>query len=187
MIRFAIRVLACILGCTAFAVLTPALKTEAAPKQKPEIHTDLSALPQRVKDMRARIIKAARSGDISALHPVVEMNELKPMISLSGDVDPIAYWKKTSQDGAGREIMAIMIEILEMPFARTDPGTSNETYVWPYLAVLPADRLTPAQQVDLHRLMTPSEAKTISDSGRYTHYRLGLGRDGTWHFFLTGD
>jgi hypothetical protein len=115
------------------------------------------------------------------------MNELKPTISFGGDVDPVAYWKKASGDGEGREIMAIMIEILEMPFARSDVGTSNEMYVWPYLAVLPSNKLTPAQQVDLYRLMTPAEAKTMKEFGSYIHYRLGLGPDGTWHFFVAGD
>ncbi len=187
MIRYAIRVLAGVLLCTALTGLPLALQSEAAPKRKPEIHTDLSVLPERVKDMRDRILNAARSGDITALHPVVEMNELKPTISFGGDIDPIAYWKKTSGDGQGRSIMAIMIEILEMPFARTDAGTSNEIYVWPYLAVLPPDKLTPAQQVDLYRLMTASDAKTMRDFGSYIHYRLGLGPDGTWHFFVAGD
>ena len=187
MTRNAIRPLACALLCFLIAGPILALETRAAKSRTPEIHTDLSALPAPVGRMRDRILEAARSGDISALHPVVEMNELKPTISFGGASDPVAYWKQTSGDGQGREIMAIMSEILEMPFARTDAGTSNEMYVWPYLAVLPPDKLTPAQQVDLYRLVTPKEAKTMNEFGSYIHYRLGIGRDGTWHFFVAGD
>jgi hypothetical protein len=187
MTRIAIRALACALFCLFVAGPPLALQAGAAPSRTPEIHTDLSTLPGPVRKMREAILEAARSGDITALHPVVEMNELKPTISFGDANDPIAYWKKTSGDGQGREIMAIMVEILEMPFARTDTGTSNEMYVWPYLAVLPPAKLNPAQQIDLYRLMTPDEAKNMKEFGSYIHYRLGLGPDGTWHFFVAGD
>jgi hypothetical protein len=35
--------------------------------------------------------------------------------------------------------------------------------------------------------MTPDEAKNMKEFGSYIHYRLGLGPDGTWHFFVAGD
>jgi hypothetical protein len=60
-------------------------------------------------------------------------------------------------------------------------------YVWPYLAELPLGKLTSAQQVDLYRLMTHEEIKTMKEFGGYIHYRLGIGRDGTWHYFVAGD
>lgn len=182
-----VQAIACALLCLTMATALLVQPSFAARKRTPEIHTDLSVLPERVRAMRDRILEAARSGDLQELHPVVEMNELKPTISFGGESDPIAYWKKVSSDGQGREIMAILSEILEMPFARTDTGTSNEMYVWPYLAVLSPKKLTPAQQVDLYRLISPKEAKTMEEFGSYIHYRLGLGRDGTWHFFVAGD
>lgn len=183
----AAQAFACAFLCLIMANTLLVQPSWAAKKRTPEIHTDLSILPERVKIMHDRILEAARSGDIQALHPVVEMNELKPTISFGGESDPIAYWKQTSGDGQGREILAILSEILEMPFARTDTGTSNEMYVWPYLAVLSPKKLTPAQQVDLYRLMSPEDVKTMKEAGDYIHYRLGLGRDGTWHFFVAGD
>jgi len=187
MTRFANGTLVCALLCFFVAGPPLALQSRAAKSSPPQVLTDLSALPESVKIMRDRILEAARSGDIEALHPVLEMNELKPTVSFGGASDPVAYWKQTSGDGHGREIMAIMSEILEMPFTRTDAGTSNEMYVWPYLAVLPPGKLTPAQQVDLYRLMSPEEAKTMKEAGDYIHYRLGIGRDGTWHYFVAGD
>ena len=137
--------------------------------------------------MREMILKAARSGDIEALRPVLESNELKPTVSFGGAEDPIEFWKQASGDGQGREIMAVLTEILEMNFVRMDAGTSNEMYIWPYFAELPLEKLTPAQQIDLYRLVTPEQVKTMNEFGGYIHYRLGIGRDGTWHYFVAGD
>lgn len=133
------------------------------------------------------ILTAARSGDIEALRPVLEANELKPTVSFGGAEDPVQFWKQTSRDGQGREIMAVLSEILEMDFVVRDAGTSNEMYIWPYLAEMSLGKLTPAQQIDLYRLVTPEQAKAMKLFGGYIHYRLGIGRDGTWHYFVAGD
>ena len=172
----------------AFASITP-LPDRALSQQtkKPEIHSDLSVLPERVKTMRAAILEAARTGDIEGMRPVLEMNELLPTVSFGGGQDPIEFWKENSADREGREYLAALVEILEMPFARTNPGTPEEMYIWPYLAQVPIKKLTPAQKVDLFQLVSPEEAKTMEDFGDYIYYRLGIGRDGTWHFFVAGD
>lgn len=159
----------------------------AADSPVPEVQTDLDSLPEQVRKMHDAILEAARSGDIEMLVPVLEMNELRPTVSFGVDDDPITYWKRTSGDGEGRHILAILTEILEMPFVRINPGTPEEMYIWPYLAEMPLDKLAPPQEVDLYRLVTPEEAKTMRDFGGYIHYRLGLGPDGTWHFFVAGD
>ncbi len=153
----------------------------------PEIHTDLSVLPERVSNTRAAILEAARGGDIEEMLPVLEMNELPPTVSFGKTDDPIAFWKEVSGDGEGREILATLVEILEMPFARTNAGTPEEMYIWPYLARIAPNKLTPAQKVDLFQLVSPEEAKKMEDFGDYIYYRLGIGRDGTWHFFVAGD
>jgi len=172
--------------CIFTAVHTGA-SARAARSGAPQIHSGLAQLPEQVRKMREMILKAARSGDIEALRPVLETNELKPTVSFGGAEDPIRFWKQTSGDGQGREIMAILTEILEMDFVRMDAGTSNEMYIWPYLAELPLDKLTPEQQVDLYRLVTPKQAKAMKEFGGYIHYRLGIGRDGTWHYFVAGE
>ena len=158
-----------------------------AGEKKPVIQTDLNALPERVRAMRAAILEAARTGDIEEMRPVLESNELMPTVSFGGANDPIAYWKENSDDKKAREILAIMIEILEMPFVRLSKGTSNEMFVWPYLSRIDPKKLTPQQEVDLYRLISPAEAKTMREFGDYIWYRLGIGPDGTWHFFVAGD
>ncbi|MGI9386706.1 MAG: hypothetical protein ACR2OX_04690 [Methyloligellaceae bacterium] len=151
------------------------------------IQSSLDALPERVRAMRDAILEAARTGDIEEMRPVLESNELMPTVSFGGASDPIAYWKESSGDKKGREILAILVEILEMPFVRLSKGTSNEMFVWPYLAEIDLEKLTPEQEVDLYRLVKPVEVKAMQEFGGYIWYRLGIGPDGTWHFFVAGD
>lgn len=149
--------------------------------------SDLSRLPPPVREMRERILEAAKSGDIEAMRPVLESNELMPNFSFGGARDPIAYWKENSGDGQGREVLAAMVEILNMPYTVNGAGTDHEMYVWPYLFEADMAKLTPREEVDLYRLMSPAEAKTMKEFGAYIWYRLGIGPDGTWHYFVAGD
>ena len=152
-----------------------------------DVLTNIQSLPPQVREMHDAILEASRSGDIEMLVPVLEMNELAPTVSFGDAEDPVKYWKQTSGDGEGRQILAVLVEILEMPYAHVNAGKDDEMYVWPYLAELPLDKLAPPQLVDLFRLVTPEEAKAMKDYGGYIHYRLGIGPDGTWHYFVAGD
>ena len=144
---------------------------------------DTAHLPEKVAAMRDAILSAARSGDIEALRPVVEWNELPPEVGAGKEPDPIAYWKRISADGDGRDILAILVSILEMPPAVVGGGSTPERFVWPGIAEVPPGTLTPAQQVQLLRLMPVAEAKTVRAAKTWKWYRLSIGVDGTWHAF----
>jgi hypothetical protein len=93
--------------------------------------------------------------------------------------------------GSGRieEILAVLGEILDAGCAVLPLGRdleNNRIYVWPYLAETDLTKLGPAQEVQLLRLVPPAAAKDMRAAGRYTHWRLGIGADGTWHFFRRG-
>ncbi len=53
----------------------------------------------------------------------------------------------------GREILAILIEVLEAGYVHVDVGTPDEMYVWPYFARYPVNALTPRQIVELFKLV----------------------------------
>jgi hypothetical protein len=152
----------------------------------PEILRDISILPGQVARMRSEMLTAAMSGDVSALRIPIEMNEIPPMLAKEKVSDPIEYWKKISGDGQGREIMAVIVELFRTGFVRKAAGTGDEMYIWPYFAELPLDQLTPAQEVELLTLVTPERLKAMRASGKYDHYRIGIARDGIWHFFWNG-
>lgn len=160
---------------------------EAGTVALPEVLYDPSLLPAPVARMREQIIAAARTGDIERMRVVLEANELPPTVSFGGETDAIAFWKQQSGDPDGREILAIMIEILEAGFVHLDPGTAQEIFVWPYFYALPLGGLTPEQEVELYKLITPQDRAGMEEFGAYVFYRLGIGPDGTWHFFVAGD
>ena len=41
-------------------------------------------------------------------------------------------------------------------------------------------------QVELLRLVPPAAAKDMRSAGKYTHWRIVIGADGTWHSFRRG-
>ncbi len=153
----------------------------------PEIYRDLTSLPDAVRKTLERILKAARTGEIDKLRPVIEANELVPIFSFGEDQDPISYWKQISRDGEGREILAEMIRIFTTGFIRMDKGSKDELIVWPYHFGYPLDKLKPHERVELYLLVNPDDAKTMEESGGYFGYRAGISPDGTWQFFVAGD
>ena len=153
-----------------------------------KIHYGSEGLPGAVEDMREAILSAVRSGNIEDLRVAYELNELKP--DLGPDIkpigDPVAYWRRISGDGAGREILAILATLLEGGYVTLALGRDLENdrvYVWPYFAEVPLDSLSPAQEVELLRLVPPARAAQMKAAGKYTYWRLAIGADGTWHSF----
>src|SRR5437879_1746566 len=69
----------------------------APPKAKaanmPEILTSLSDLPAPVARTRARILEAARSGDLEQVVTVMQSGATMPIFSLGDEKNPIAFWK----------------------------------------------------------------------------------------------
>src|SRR5690606_803300 len=148
---------------------------------------DIDSLPPKVRATLKRILGAARSGDMAAMRTVIEENELVPAFTFGADKDPIAYWKRISRDGEGREMLAEILKVFSSGFVRMDPGTNDELFVWPYHFVFPLDDLTPSQQVELYVLVNPDDARTMVDSAGYFGFRGGISPDGTWQYFIAGD
>lgn len=174
------------------ATLAKAEATDAARETDngkiPEVLQDVGLLPKPVARLREQIIEAAYSGDIERLRPILEANGDPPVVSFGdASVDPIAFWKAASGDGEGREILAIMIEVLEADFVRIEKGTPEELYVWPYFAQYPLGQLTPAQEVELYKLVTAQDKQDMDQFGAYNFYRAGISPDGRWRYFVAGD
>jgi hypothetical protein len=152
-----------------------------------DILTDVSRLPAPVARMRARIIEAARTGDLDKILTVMQTNETMPIFSFANERDPAAYWRTNYPESGGLEVLSILLEILDTGFVHVDAGTPQDMYVWPYFAYVPLKDLTPAQKVELFKVVTGSDYRTMQDFGSYIFYRLGIAPDGTWHFFVSGD
>jgi hypothetical protein len=144
---------------------------------------DFNALPDPVKRMLEQIVVAAESGEIETMRPVLESNELKPMVAAAHVEDPIEFWKKASADGAGRDVLAAMLNVIASGFVRVGQG-QDEMYVWPYFAEIDLATLTPSQEVDLYRIVPPALAVPMKKAGKYGYYRLGISPTGVWHYFI---
>src|SRR5262245_46312878 len=120
--------------------------------ESPKVLYDFNALPDPVKRMLEQIASAAQSGEIEALRPVFESNELKPMVATDYVDDPIAFWKKASADGSGRDVLAAMLNTMSSGYVRTRQG-KDEIFVFPYFAEVDLAKLTPAQEVELYRIV----------------------------------
>jgi hypothetical protein len=162
-------------------------KRQPAPPSAPQVRYGTDRLPGPVQDMREAILSAVRSGRIEELRHAWELNELKPDLGVAlADGDPIAHWKRISGDGEGREVLAALGEILDSGYVVLPLGRdleNNKVYVWPYFAEVALDKLTPTQEVELLRLVTPAALKDMRAAGKYTHWRIAIGADGTWHSF----
>lgn len=153
----------------------------------PQVRYGTEGLPERVRAMRERILEAVRTGDIESLRIAIESNEMPPSFSVNEVRDPIAYLREQSGDGEGREILAILWDILDAGWVHIGKGTAHEMYVWPYFAEVPLGELTPEQLVEMYRIVTSSDYEEMRAAGKWLFYKIGLGPDGTWHFFKTGD
>jgi len=152
-----------------------------------DIHYSDADLPAPVARMRDALLEAAKSGNVEELRTVLEMNEMMPTLSFGDIADPIDFIKQSSADGEGREVLAILVEILEAGWVHVEPGKPQEMYVWPYFAQYPLDKLTPPQLVELFEIVTAYDYQEMQTYGAYIFYRLGIGPDGTLHYFVAGD
>ena len=156
---------------------------ETPPPGSPEVIYDFNRLPDEIRDTLQSIVVAAQSGNIDNMLPVLQENELPPMLSATAVSDPIAFWKKASADGQGRDILAAMMNVFSSGFLRKGEG-KDVMYIWPYFAEMDLTKLTPAQEVDFYRVVPPPQGVEMKKSGKYTYYRAGISADGVWHYFM---
>ena len=160
------------------------------PPPAPQVRYGTERLPRPVLDMREAMLAAIEAGDIEELRQAYDLNEPKPDLGAAAKTDPVAHWKRISADGQGREVLAALSLILQAGYVVLPLGRdleNNQLYVWPYFAERPLGQLTPRQEVELLRLVPPSVAKEMNEKGKYTHWRLVIGADGTWHSLRKGD
>ena len=159
---------------------------EGLPGYPPILRKDTD-MPEPVRKTWAAIRDAARLGDIEALQPLIEAQPMPPTFAFDEIDKPILYLKSLSGDPEGREILAILLEVLESGFVLADPDTPEAMYLWPYFSRYPLEKLTPEQMVEMFTLLTAGDYQDMLSYGAYIFFRVGISPDGTWHFFVAGD
>jgi hypothetical protein len=153
----------------------------------PTVEYDLAKLPDPVRELRERIIAAAKTGSIEALKPLLGSGSTGTDVGGDSGSDPIAFLRSLSGDNDGREILAILIDILDSGYVHLNAGKPNEIYAWPYFFAYPIGKLTPPQMVELFRIMTAGDFEDMKSYGAYIFYRVGITPDGHWRFFVAGE
>lgn len=153
----------------------------------PRIVYDPAALPAPVRDLREKILEAARSGDMENLRAVIATNKVTLEVSFGGADDPIAFWKQISANGTGRDVLADMVRVFESGFVHVDANGDNDLYIWPYHFAYPLNKLTPRQEVELYMLIPGEYRAAMEELGGYTGFRAGITPKGEWEFFIAGD
>ena len=136
--------------------------------------------------MRDTLLEAVQSGRLDDLKYAFDLNELKPELAASFVADPVAFWRKASADGEGRDILVALGTLLERP-PRIEPlGRDPENsalYIWPAFADRPLALLTLDEATQLERLEGSANAARMTTGGFYTGWRLVIGADGVWHSY----
>lgn len=154
----------------------------------PAVEYDMEKLPEPVRRMRSLLLEACQSGDIEKLRPLIGTGKSAPLLSLTDDVpDPLSFLKSEAGDPDGREMLAIMEEVLNAGYVHLNAGKPEELYVWPYFFGLPLDKLTPRQTVELFKILTAGDYEEMKTYGSYIFYRLGITPNGEWAFFVAGE
>ncbi len=168
---------------------TPSSENSVAPAElaPPQVFYNTAVLPKPVARMHAQLKEAAEYGDLQRIRMILESNELPPTLSFTEIGDPIDFLKESSGDGEGFEILAILADTLDSGFVHVDVGTPQEMYIWPYFARYPLQDLTPDQKVEMYRIITAGDFAEMEQFGAWTFYRVGIGPDGTLHYFVAGD
>lgn len=153
----------------------------------PEVHYGIEDLPAPVRATREALIAAARTGETEKLRPLIEKTDPPTAVSSLDGGDPIEVLRSEAGDEEGREVLAILMDVLDAGWVRVDAGTPRERYVWPYFARYPFDALTPPQMVELFRVMTAGDFEGMRAEGAYTFFRVEIGADGKWLAYMSGE
>ncbi|MET0437156.1 MAG: hypothetical protein ABW043_06645 [Devosia sp.] len=166
---------------------TPVLAQDDYAWPTPEISSDFSQLPEPVRAKRQALIEAARSGDIDSLRAIMDAQKTPPRVSFGDPEDAIAYLKGASEDDEGRQILGLLVDILDQPFAYYPDSEGETNYIWPYLSELDPTALTPEQTVDAYRLLNTEQLQELRDLEAWYFWRLYINESGEWTAFVAGD
>lgn len=154
----------------------------------PEVRYGEEDLPEPVRQTRRRLVEAARSGELTRMGDLIRAMPQPPALTtLQDGSDPVDILAAQSGDEEGREILAILLDILDAGWVRVGEGTSAERYVWPYFARTPVEQLSAPQMVELYRILTAVDFEEMRSAGAYVFYRVEIAPDGRWLVFQAGE
>jgi hypothetical protein len=166
------------LALTSSRLATPVpLKGEELGSAQAELPAQL---PPPVAETRQAILDAAQAFDWEALRALIP--EQGFTFSFGGDTDPVAYWQRLES----RAHVPVIGDILPMVLS-TEPALRRGVYWWPAPAAEDPARWDEHELEILRQIHVEEDIRLFQEMGLYTGWRVGIDRDGTWVFFVSGD
>ena len=136
--------------------------------------------------MVQRLRAAAATGDIQRLRIAIERNELPPVFERGARGHGVDILKRRSADGEGKEMLRILTRVLDQGFAASTAGPAPQQFLWPWFARAPFNALDPAARSAAWGLVRVADIGVSIQAGQPLVHRIGIGADGTWHYFTSG-
>ena len=159
---------------------------QSRPPKPPQPNFDEGRLPPQARDMILRIRDAIGTGDINRLRITIERNETPPIFERGAKGHGVDILKRRSADGQGKEMLHLLRRTLDSGFMIQAAAAAPEQMIWPWFARLAPARFDAAMRAQAWGLVRVADIGMSVQSGQPLFHRLGIGADGTWHYFFAG-
>ena len=146
-----------------------------------------SQLPEPVEATRAAMLAAAKAGHLAGLQAIIDNQDRPVHLGFGGAETAADFASSNSTTGDGLDVMADLVDILEMPFEAIDDGEGGKFYIWPYLASADLAKLSDADKVAAYQLIDPDSLPDFVEYGGWLAMRTIIDEDGTWQAWVLGD
>lgn len=154
---------------------------EVVPVEAPETPPAAKPLPPAVMATVARLREIGASGSYRDMAKLAD--QTPDFRSNAAGMSHRDYWYLKLRTGDWP--MAQMERLLALPHA-VRPSDIGDIYIWPALATLEPDDITPAAARDIDRLLGEGQAEAIRNGDVWPGYVLGIAEDGVWLYFVSG-
>jgi len=133
-------------------------------------------LPEPVADKRQAIARAAVACDYEELEELAAVGRFT--FSYGGSGSAADFWR--DEEKAGRDVLATLVRLLELPHARNEAGF----YAWPSAY---SEQPSPRDWKRLEGIYDDEMIASFRRNGSYLGHRIGITPQGEWQFFVAGD
>lgn len=138
-------------------------------------------LPDAVAATVARLREVAANGSYRDLARMA--SETPGFRSNAGGMSHQDYWYLKLRTGDWP--MAQVERLLSYRYALTETPR-GKVYVWPWLATLSGEEITPSAGREIDRMLGEGQADALRQGDIWPGYVLGIAEDGTWLYFVSG-
>jgi hypothetical protein len=93
------------------------------------------------------------------------------------------YWYLKMRTGDWPMAQAAKLLTYRFTVASTGQG---KVYIWPWMATLKPEEITPAAAQEIDRLLGKGQAALLGAGAIWPGYVLGIREDGRWLYFVSG-